>query len=207
MPKAPLYSKNGERIGEIDLNESIFGCQVREALLHSAVCMQRANQRQGTVATKTRSAVRGGGRKPWRQKGTGRARQGTIRSPLWPGGGTVFGPHQRDYSYKIPKSARPVALKSALSARAEAEDIAVIEAVEMGEPKTQVLAGLLQKVTERTKTLLVLGVRDINVEKSARNIQGVRVMGPEGLNVYDVLNYDRLLFTRSALERVEEVLL
>jgi len=206
MPKAPLFSKEGERIGEVDLNDRVFGDEIRESLLHSAVVMQLASRRQGNAATKTRGKVRGGGRKPYRQKGTGRARQGSIRSPLYPGGGTVFGPAPRSYSYKIPKSARPVALRSALSAKAADEEIAVIEDIVMGEPKTKLMKSLLSKICDSSKVLVITGKEDGNVTKSLRNLQSVSSITSEGINVYDLLNCDRVLFTKEALSAVEEVL-
>ncbi|NLU43221.1 MAG: 50S ribosomal protein L4 [Firmicutes bacterium] len=205
MPKAPLYNSEGTRIGEIDLNESVFGAEVKEALLHQVVVMQLANKRRGTASTKTISEVSGGGRKPWRQKGTGRARQGSTRSPLWPGGGINFGPKPRDYSFRIPKSARPVAMRSALSAKAGDDEIAVVEELQMREPKTKAMHSVLDKITGGSKVLLVVKDADDNVKKSVRNIPWVQLIESKRLNVYDVLNNERVLFTKDALQTVEEV--
>jgi large subunit ribosomal protein L4 len=205
MPKAPLYNREGTKIGEIDLNESVFGAEVREALLHQVVVMQLANQRRGTASTKTISEISGGGRKPWRQKGTGRARQGSTRSPLWPGGGITFGPKPRDYSFRIPRSARPVAMRSALSAKAGDDEIAVVEELRVEEPKTKAMFSVLDKITGGSKVLLVVKDADENVKKSVRNIPWVQLIESRRLNVYDVLNNERVLFTKDALQTVEEV--
>ena len=205
MPKAPLYNREGDKIGETDLNESVFGAEVREALLHQVVVMQLANQRRGTASTKTISEISGGGRKPWRQKGTGRARQGSTRSPLWPGGGITFGPKPRDYSFRIPRSARPVAMRSALSAKAGDDEIAVVEELRVEEPKTKAMFSVLDKITGGSKVLLVVKDADENVKKSVRNIPWVQLIESKRLNVYDVLNNERVLFTKDALQTVEEV--
>jgi large subunit ribosomal protein L4 len=205
MPKAPLYNNEGNKVGEIDLSEKVFGAEVKEALLHQVVVMQLANRRRGTSSTKTISEVSGGGKKPWRQKGTGRARQGSTRSPLWPGGGINFGPKPRDYSFRIPKSARPVAMRSALSAKAGDDEIAVVEEFKMAEPKTKAAVAILDKIAGQSKVLLVVNDADPNVEKSVRNIPTVQLIESKRLNVYDVLNNDRVLFTKDALESVEEV--
>lgn len=205
MPKAPLYDKEGNRIGEIDLDGSVFGADVKKPLLHQVVNMQLANTRRGTASTKTISEVSGGGRKPWRQKGTGRARQGSTRSPLWPGGGITFGPKPRDYSFRIPKSARPVAIRSALSAKAGDEEIAVVEEFKMTEPKTKAASSILNKIAGQSKVLLVVKDSDDNVAKSVRNLPLVKLIESNRLNVYDVLDNDRVLFTKEALQSVEEV--
>lgn len=205
MPKAPLYNREGDKIGEIDLSQSVFGADVREALLHQVVVMQLANRRRGTASTKTTSEVSGGGRKPWRQKGTGRARHGSTRSPLWPGGGITFGPKPRDYSFRIPKSARPVAMRSALSAKAGDEEIAVVEELRMEEPKTKTMFSVLDKITGGSKVLLVVEDADENVKKSVRNIPWVQLIESKRLNVYDVLNNEKVLFTKDALQTIEEV--
>jgi large subunit ribosomal protein L4 len=205
MPKAPLYNREGDKIGETDLSQSVFGADVREALLHQVVVMQLANRRRGTASTKTTSEVSGGGRKPWRQKGTGRARHGSTRSPLWPGGGITFGPKPRDYSFRIPKSARPVAMRSALSAKAGDEEIAVVEELRMEEPKTKTMFSVLDKITGGSKVLLVVEDADENVKKSVRNIPWVQLIESKRLNVYDVLNNEKVLFTKDALQTIEEV--
>ncbi len=205
MPKAPLYDREGNRIGEIDLDEKVFAAEVKMPLLHQVVRMQLANKRRGTASAKTISEVSGGGRKPWRQKGTGRARHGSIRSPLWVGGGVTFGPKPRDYSFRIPKSARLVAVRSALSAKANDDEIAVVEEFKMAEPKTKVAASILDKIVDGRKVLLVVKDFDDNTVKSVRNLPFVRLIESNRLNVYDVLDNDRVLFTKDALQSVEEV--
>ncbi|MFY9486757.1 MAG: 50S ribosomal protein L4 [Bacillota bacterium] len=205
MPKAPLYDREGNRIGEIDLDEKVFAAEVKMPLLHQVVRMQLANKRRGTASAKTISEVSGGGRKPWRQKGTARARHGSIRSPLWVGGGVTFGPKPRDYSFRIPKSARPVAVRSALSAKANDDEIAVVEEFKMAEPKTKVAASILDKIVDGRKVLLVVKDFDDNTVKSVRNLPFVRLIESNRLNVYDVLDNDRVLFTKDALQSVEEV--
>lgn len=206
MPKVAVFNMDGKQVGDMELNEAIFGADVNEVLLHQVVVNQLANRRQGTHATKTRSMVRGGGRKPWRQKGTGRARQGSIRSPQWVGGGTVFGPTPRDYSYKMPKKARRAALKSALSAKVKAGKLIVVDEIAVAEPKTRVMAGVFRALDVEKKPLLVTSEWDVNVEKSARNIPNALVAKTVGLNVYDVLNHEHLVMTKDAVTKLEEVL-
>jgi large subunit ribosomal protein L4 len=207
MPKAPLYNMNGERIGDYELPASVFGVPVNEHVLHEAVVMQLATKRLGTVKTKTRGEVAGGGAKPWRQKGTGRARHGSRRSPIWKGGAVTFGPRPRKYGYNLPKKARRVALLSALSSKAENEQILVLEGLSMSEPKTRVMVNMLGKLDAHGKALVVVKQPDKDVELSLRNIPGVRMLTPSELNVYDILNYDKLLLTREAADIVEEVLI
>jgi len=207
MPKAPLYNMNGERIGDYELPASVFGVPVNEHVLHEAVVMQLATKRLGTVKTKTRGEVAGGGAKPWRQKGTGRARHGSRRSPIWKGGPVTFGPRPRKYGYNLPKKARRVALLSALSSKAENEQILVLEGLSMSEPKTRVMVNMLGKLDAHGKALVVVKQPDKDVELSLRNIPGVRMLTPSELNVYDILNYDKLLLTREAADIVEEVLI
>ncbi len=206
MPKVAVFNMDGKQVGDMELNEAIFGADVNEVLLHQVVVNQLANRRQGTHATKNRSMVRGGGRKPWRQKGTGRARQGSIRSPQWVGGGTVFGPTPRDYSYKMPKKARRAALKSALSAKVKAGKLIVVDEIAVAEPKTRVMAGVFRALDVEKKPLLVTSEWDVNVEKSARNIPNALVAKTVGLNVYDVLNHEHLVMTKDAVTKLEEVL-
>ncbi|HHT42979.1 MAG TPA: 50S ribosomal protein L4 [Firmicutes bacterium] len=205
MPKVAVYNMEGKQVGELELNDAIFGVEVNQDLMHKAVLSQLANRRQGTASVKTRGLVSGGGRKPWRQKGTGRARQGSIRSPQWVGGGVVFGPTPRDYSFRLPKKARRAALKSALSAKAAAGNIVVLDQLTVREPKTKVMAGVFKALDVR-KPLLVTAEWDKNVELSVRNIPGAVLAKSVGLNVYDVLNSEKLVMTKDAVARLEEVL-
>lgn len=206
MPKVALYNQSGTQIGEVELNDSVFGIEPNEHVLHEAVVMQRASLRQGTHKTKVRSEVSGGGRKPWRQKGTGRARQGSIRAPQWRGGGTVFGPVPRSYSYKLPKKVRRLAIKSALSSKVLEENILVVDQLAFENPKTKEFKGFLNNLSVQTKALVVTEDLNENVYLSARNIPGVTVVTAQGINVLDLLNHDKLIMTKSAVEKVEEVL-
>jgi len=185
------------------LPESIFGVPIRPHLLHQTVIMQLNNRRSGTASTKTRGLVRGSGRKPWRQKGTGRARVGSIRSPLWTGGGTTFGPQPRDYSYRLPKKARREALLSALSLRRQDEKIIVIDKLELAETKTKLMREVLENLGVKS-ALIVIHESDEKVERSARNLGTVKVLRAEGLNVYDILRYEHLVLTEQALGVIEE---
>jgi large subunit ribosomal protein L4 len=206
MPKVDLFSQNGSKVSEIELNESVFGIEPNQHVLFEAVVMQRASLRQGTHKTKIRSEVAGGGRKPWRQKGTGRARQGSIRSPQWRGGGTVFGPVPRSYSYKLPKKVRRLAIKSALSSKVLDENLVVLETLAFEAPKTKDFKGVLNALSVNSKALIVTADLDENVALSARNIPGVTVVTANGINVLDVLNHEKLIMTKAAVEKVEEVL-
>lgn len=206
MPKVAVYNMEGVQIGDIELNDAIFGVQVNEALMHQAVLSHLANRRQGTAAAKSRGMVRGGGRKPWRQKGTGRARVGSIRSPLWVGGGVVFGPQPRDYSISMPKKARRMALKSALSAKVSDGELIVLDQLKIDEPKTKLMVKVLKALNADSKPLVVIGDWDVNIELATRNIPRAMLLKSTGLNVYDVLNHDRVIFTKDALTRLEEVL-
>jgi len=185
------------------LPESIFGVPIRPHLLHQTVIMQLNNRRSGTASTKTRGLVRGSGRKPWRQKGTGRARVGSIRSPLWTGGGTTFGPQPRDYSYRLPKKARREALLSALSLRRKDEKIIVIDKLELAETKTKLMLEVLKNLGVES-ALIVIHESDEKIERSARNLGAVKVLRAEGLNVYDILRYEHLVLTEQALGVIEE---
>lgn len=205
MPKVPLYDMSGAQIGEIELNDSIFGIEPNEAVLYDFVKMQMANKRVGTSSVKTRAEVSGGGRKPFRQKGTGRARAGSIRSPLWRGGGIVFGPQPRDYSYRLPRKVRRLALKSALSSKVKNDSIIVVDALTFEAPKTKLMVETLQKLKAGKKALVVTADGDQNVVKSARNIPGVKPLRADFVNVYDLLHYDTLLLTKDAVARLEEV--
>lgn len=206
MPKVAIYNTSGEQVGEIDLIDSVFGIPVHQSVLHDAVVAYLANQRQGTHDTKTRGEIRGGGRKPWRQKGTGRARHGTSSSPIWKGGGTVFGPHPRDYSIKLPRKIKRLAMKSALSSRVESGGIVVLEDLRLDQPKTKDMAQILENLKVSKKALVVTANIDQNIIKSARNIPGIKPTTACFLNVYDVMAHDTLVITREAVNQVEEVL-
>ena len=206
MPKVAVYNKEGATVGEITLSDAVFGAEVNPGLLHEAVQMYLANQRQGTHDTKTRGEVRGGGKKPWRQKGTGRARQGSIRAPQWRKGGTVFGPHPRDYGWKMPKKARRAALRQALSAKVKAGELIVVDSFDLEAPKTKEVVALLKNLKAEGKAFIVTAEENINVYKSARNIPGVRANAARNLNVYEVLASDKLVLTQDAVAKVEEVL-
>jgi large subunit ribosomal protein L4 len=206
MPVVALYNVKGEQIGDIELSDRVFAAEINQSLVHDVVVMQNANKRQGTAATKTRGMVRGGGRKPWRQKGTGRARAGSIRSPIWVGGGTIFGPAPRDYSYTMPKKARRAALRSALTAKLEAGEIVVIDTLEMNGPKTKQVVEVLKNLGVEKKAMLVIAEYDSAVYLSARNIPGVKSAPAREINVYDVLHYGKLIITKDAVAKIEEVL-
>jgi len=205
MPRVAMYNINGDQVGEIDLKEDIFGIAVHQQALHDVVTMQLAGRRQGTHDTKTRAEVSGGGRKPYRQKGTGRARHGSIRSPIWRGGGIVFGPHPRKYGYRIPKKVRRLAMKSALSSKVEGGTIVVLEELKLNVPKTKDMVKILNNLKVDNKALVVTAQRDDSVYKSARNIPGIKQLSVPGLNVYDLLAHKTLVITKEAVARVEEV--
>ena len=185
------------------LNEAIFGAKTRSHLLHQAVVMQLANRRAGSAATKSKGFVRGGGKKPWRQKGTGRARAGSIRSPIWVGGGTTFGPQPRDYSYRMPRTARREALLSALSLKNRDGKIIIVDKFELDEVKTKLMVRALAEL-KVDSALLVIPKSDVKIERSARNLPKVKVLRVEGLNVYDLLRYEHLILTDGALKLLEE---
>ncbi len=185
------------------LNEAIFGAKTRSHLLHQAVVMQLANRRAGSAATKSKGFVRGGGKKPWRQKGTGRARAGSIRSPIWVGGGTTFGPQPRDYSYRMPRTARREALLSALSLKNRDGKIIIVDKFELDEVKTKLMVRALAEL-KVDSALLVIPKSDVKIERSARNLPKVKVLRVEGLNVYDLLRYEHLILTEGALKLLEE---
>ncbi|WP_120463622.1 50S ribosomal protein L4 [Paenibacillus aceti] len=206
MPKVALFNVSGSQVGEVELNDAVFGIEPNTHVLHEAVVMQRASLRFGTHKVKGRSEVRGGGRKPWKQKGTGRARQGSIRAPQWVGGGTVFGPTPRSYAYKLPKKVRRLAIKSALSAKVIDQDIIVLDALSMSAPKTKEFAAILNNLKVDRKALVVAPSYDDNVALSARNIPGVKFVAADGINVLDVLAHDKLIITKEAAQKVEEVL-
>lgn len=205
MPKIDVLDRNGKKVDEIELSDAVFGIEVNEHAVYEVIKNYLANQRQGTQSSKTRAEVRGGGRKPWRQKGTGRARQGSIRSPQWKGGGIVFAPKPRDYSYTVPKKVRRLALKSALTSKVESGEIIVINELSMDAPKTKEFKSVLDAVGAAKKALVVTAENTPNVVKSGRNIEGVKVSFVNMLNVYDIINSDSLVLTKAAVEKVEEV--
>ena len=207
MPIVPVYNMDGKQVGEMNLADSIFATNINKHLLHQAVVMQLATRRLGTAKAKTRSEVRGGGAKPWRQKGTGRARHGSRRSPLWTGGGVIFPPQPRTYGFRMPKKAWRQALRSALAAKVEDGKLIVLENLAFEAPKTKVALGVLTNLKlADAKTLVVMAEKDENVTKSMRNLPGVLTMNTKGLNVYDILRHDHLLLTKEAVGRIEEAL-
>lgn len=206
MPKINLFKQDGSQAGEVELNDAIFGIEPNNNVIFDAVIMQRASQRQGTHAVKNRSAVRGGGRKPWRQKGTGRARSGSTRSPIWVGGGVTFGPTPRSYSYKLPKKVRRLALLSVLSQKVLDEKLVVVEGLQFDAPKTKEFKAVLNNLNLDTKTLLILESSNDNVYLSGRNINNVKIIDDRNVNVLDLVDYDKVLITKEALSTVEEAL-
>ncbi len=206
MPKVALYNQSGSQVGDVELNDSVFGIEPNEHVLHDAVVMQQASRRQGTHAVKNRSAVAGGGRKPWRQKGTGRARQGSIRSPQWVGGGVVFGPTPRSYGYKLPKKVRRLALQSALSSKVNENSLVVLEGLAFDAPKTKEVVKVLDALNVSEKVLIVTADKDDVVTKSANNLPNAKVLTVSGLNVLDLLTHDKLIITKDAADKAGEVL-
>ncbi|HOB35389.1 MAG TPA: 50S ribosomal protein L4 [Bacillota bacterium] len=205
MPKIAVHNSKGEQVGEMELSPAIFAAPVNEAAVHEVVVAYLANQRRGTASTKTRGMVRGGGRKPWRQKGTGRARHGSIRSPIWTGGGTVFGPHPRDYSVRLPKKLKRVALRSALTTKYNNNEIIVLDQLSMETPRTKDVVQLLKNLKVEGKAVLITADPSPAVYKSARNIPGVSTGIADNINTYQVLNSGSLILTRDAVARIEEV--
>ncbi|MEA2015059.1 MAG: 50S ribosomal protein L4 [Thermodesulfobacteriota bacterium] len=206
MPILNVYDIEKTRVAELELNDLVFGAEVNEHILYEVVKMQLACRRQGSASTKGRSEVRGGGRKPWRQKGTGRARAGTTRSPIWKGGGVVFGPKPRDYSYKVPKKVRKAALKSALSMKVNEDKVIILRDFPMDEIKTKRFKEVLDRF-DLGKTLFVLDEKNTILEKSSKNIQSVKMMRSEGINVYDLLKHDSLVLLESSVKKIEGALL
>ncbi|WP_283577276.1 50S ribosomal protein L4 [Ligilactobacillus aviarius] len=206
MPKVILFNQDGSKNGEVSLNDTVFGIEPNDSVIFDAVLMQRASMRQGTHAVKNRSAVRGGGKKPWRQKGTGRARQGSIRSPQWVGGGTVFGPTPRSYAYKLPRKVRRLAIKSVLSQKVLDEGLVVVNELKFEQPRTKAFAEVLSNLDVNSKVLVVLEDDNANAALAARNLKNVTVIPAKGLNVLDVINNDKMVITKGALSQVEEVL-
>ncbi|ARD48151.1 50S ribosomal protein L4 [Sporosarcina sp. P37] len=206
MPKVSVVSQTGSAVGDIELNDAIFGIEPNEAVLFEAIVQQQASLRQGNHKVKSRAEVAGGGRKPWRQKGTGRARQGSIRSPQWRGGGIVFGPTPRSYSYKMPKKVRRLALLSALSTKVAAEELIVLDNLAFDAPKTKGFVKVLEDLSITKKALFVTADLEESVALSARNIPGISVISANGINVLDLVGHDQLVMTKAAVEKVEEVL-
>ncbi|OXS52750.1 50S ribosomal protein L4 [Cohnella sp. CIP 111063] len=205
MPKVSVFNVDGKEVGQLDLAEGVFGLEPNLHVLHSAVLLQQAAVRSGTHDTKGRSEVRGGGRKPWKQKGTGRARQGSIRSPQWKGGGIVFGPTPRSYGFKLPRKVRRLAIKSALSSKVVDNQLIVLDQLSLAQPKTKEFAKILNNLKVSRKALIVTADYEENVALSARNIPGVKFVAADGINVLDVIKHDQLIITKDAVAKVEEV--
>ncbi|MCK5009583.1 MAG: 50S ribosomal protein L4 [Deltaproteobacteria bacterium] len=200
MYSADIYNTNKEKVSQVVLDEKVFGCEVKPHLLYEVVKMQLANRRAGTASTKNRSHVRGGGKKPWRQKGTGRARAGSIRSPIWKGGGTTFGPLPRDYSYRLNKKVKKLALRTALSIKLKEDKLLILDNFNLPEIKTKTFVAILKQLN--IENAFIIDDNNINLEKSARNVSFVKILKPEGLNVYDILKYDKLIITQACLEKI-----
>ena len=204
MLKVDVLDMNGKKVKDIELNESVFGVDVNDIVVHTALVNYLANQRQGTQSTKTRAEVSGGGRKPWRQKGTGRARQGSIRAPQWMKGGIALGPKPRSYKYAIPKKMRQLAIKSVLTSKVEEKELIVVDKLELKEIKTKEMVKVLENLKTK-KALIVLSEKNLNVQASARNIENVKTALVNTINVYDLLKYDNLVVTEDAIKKLEEV--
>lgn len=205
MPKVAVYNMDGNQVNEIELNENTFGANINVEAMHQVVKMLLANRRQGTQSSLTRAEVRGGGIKPWRQKGTGRARHGSIRSPQWRHGGVVFAPKPRSYRYSVPKKIKRIAMKSALSSKVVDNEIIVVDELNFAAPKTKQAVAMLDNLKAGKKILIVLAEKNENVERSARNIEGVKMTLVNTLNVYDILNCDKFIITKEAALKVQEV--
>ena len=205
MPKVSVYNIEGKKVNDIDLKEEIFGIEPNEAIIHSVLVNYLANQRQGTQSTKTRAEVRGGGRKPWRQKGTGRARQGSIRAPQWIKGGIALGPKPRSYKFTVNKKERQLAVKSMLSMKVLEQSLVVVDKLAFEEIKTKNMVSALNNLKVTGKTLVMLAEKNENVQKSARNIEGVKTTLVNTINVYDLLKYNNLVVTLDTVKKLEEV--
>ncbi len=205
MPQVSVYDMKGVEVSTAELKDSVFGIEPNKTIMHAMVVNYLANQRQGTQSTLTRTEVRGGGRKPWRQKGTGHARQGSIRSPQWVHGGVALGPKPRDYSYSLNKKEKRLAMKSALSSKVLENEIVVVDNIEITEFKTKTVVDMLKALKVEGKALIVMPEVDLKVVKSANNIEGVKTATVNTLNVYDILNYDKFIVAKSAVEKIEEV--
>ncbi len=205
MPKVDVYNIEGKKVSDIELNEAIFGIEPNEDIVHSVLVNYLANQRQGTQSTKTRTEVSGGGKKPWRQKGTGRARQGSIRAPHWVGGGVALGPKPRSYKYRVNKKERRLAIRSVLSSKVLENELVVVDTIDFKEIKTKNMVNALTNLKVEGKTLIVLPEKNENVQKSARNIEGVKTSLVNTINVYDLLKYTNLVVTLDTVKKLEEV--
>lgn len=206
VPKVAMLNQDGTTAGDVQLNEAVFGIEPNNHVIHQAVVMQQAAKRQGTHAVKNRSDVRGGGRKPWKQKGTGRARQGSIRSPQWVGGGVVFGPTtKKDYTQRLPKKVRRLALKSALSSKVLSEDLVVLTNIELDAPKTKDFVSILNAINVNEKVLIVTAEKNENIILSSNNLKSVKVTNVNQINVLDLVAYDKVIFTKAAVEKAGEV--
>ena len=205
MPKVDVYNMQGKKVSDVELNEAVFGIEPNENIVHSVLVNYLANQRQGTQSTKTRAEVRGGGRKPWRQKGTGRARQGSIRAPQWIKGGIALGPKPRSYSYRINKKEKQLAIKSLLSAKVLDNELTVVDKLEVKEPKTSVMVKALADLKVEGKALIILADRNENVLLSSRNIEGVKTIELNTINVFDLLNCNKLVLPLDTVKKLEEV--
>ena len=205
MPKVDVYDINGKKVSDVELNENVFGIEPNETIVHEVLVNYLANQRQGTQSTKTRAEVRGGGRKPWRQKGTGRARQGSIRAPQWIKGGIALGPKPRSYSYRINKKEKQLAIRSLLSAKVLDNELTVVDKLEVEEAKTKVMAKALTDLKVEGKTLIILADRNDNVLRSSRNIEGVKTIELNTINVFDLLNCNKLVLPLDTVKKLEEV--
>lgn len=205
MPKIDVYDINGKKVKELELNDAVFGIEPNEAVVHSVLVNFLANQRQGTQSTKTRSEVSGGGRKPWRQKGTGRARQGSIRAPQWIKGGIALGPKPRSYKYTVNKKERQLAVKSVLSSKVLENELVVVDSLPLNDIKTKEMVKALSNLKVEGKALIMLPEKNEKVQKSARNIEGVKTTLVETINVYDLLKYNKLVVTEDTVKKLEEV--
>ena len=205
MPKVDVYNIEGKKVKDLELKEEVFGIEPNEALVHSVLVNYLANQRQGTQSTKTRSEVRGGGRKPWRQKGTGRARQGSIRAPQWIKGGIALGPKPRSYKYRINKKEKRLAIKSVLSSKVLDNELTVVDKLELKEIKTKTMVNTLKNLKVEGKALIVIPEKNEMVQKSARNIDGVRTASIDTINIFDLLKYTNLVVTVDTVKKLEEV--
>ena len=205
MPKVSVYNIEGKKVSDIDLKEEIFGIEPNEAIIHSVLVNYQANQRQGTQSTKTRSEVSGGGRKPWRQKGTGRARQGSIRAPQWIKGGIALGPKPRSYKYTINKKEKRLAIRSVLSSKVLEKELVVVDKLDMKEIKTAEMVKTLNNLKVEGKALVVLPENNVNVQKSVRNIPGVKASIVDTINVYDLVKFEKLILTVDSVKKLEEV--
>ncbi|MGN1298767.1 MAG: 50S ribosomal protein L4 [Candidatus Scatovivens sp.] len=205
MPKIDVYNMEGKKVSDLELKEEVFGIEPNEALVHSVLVNYLANQRQGTQSTKTRSEVRGGGRKPWKQKGTGRARQGSIRAPQWIKGGIALGPKPRSYKYRVNKKEKRLAIKSVLSSKVLENKLTVVDKLELKEIKTKSMVNTLKNLKVEGKSLIVIPEKNENIQKSARNIEGVRTASIDTINIFDLLKYTNLVLTVDTVKKIEEV--